>query len=132
MARNKYCDALKTKIINDFKDGITQSSIAKKYNINRSIISRLIKKYNATRAIKTLNLGSRPRKTTHRIDTKICNLIEKNPFITSKEVVKSLNLSVDSSTIRRRLLENNLKSYRPVNKPMLTNVHQLKRYRKKK
>lgn len=109
MAWDKYCQTFKTQIINDFKKGEKQAFIAKKYKINRSIVCRLIKKYQSTKQVRVKHLGGRPRKTTLRDDRQICGIFKKNPFATSGEVVKSLKLNVHESTVRRRAIENNLK-----------------------
>lgn len=127
MARNKFSDSFKIKIIEEYKSGYSQYSLAQKYNINKSVISRLVNKYITTGNVSTLHLGGRPRKTTQRTDMRICALIKKDPFITSKEIVNTLNLSVHDSTVRKRALENNLRSYRPAKKPMLTRKHLQKR-----
>lgn len=127
MARDKYCETLKLQIIADFQNGEKQASIAKKYKINRSIISRLLKKYQLTKEVCVKHLGGRPRKTSLRDDREICRIFKKNPFASSKEVVRTLKLNVHDSTIRRRAIENNLKSYRPAKKPLLTKKHIKKR-----
>lgn len=109
MARKKYCDALKSQIISEYKNGKSQISLAKQFKLNRSIICRLIKKYNATNSVVTVHSGGRPRKTSVRDDRLICAMFKKNPFATSQEVAKTLNLNINACTVRRRAIENNLK-----------------------
>lgn len=129
MARDKYCETFKLQIIEDLKNGEKQAFVAKKYSMNRSIVCRLLKKkYKSTKDVAVKHLGGRPRKTSARDDRKICHIFQKkNPFASSNEVVKSLNLNVHDSTVRRRAIENNLKSYRPAKKPLLTKKHIQKR-----
>lgn len=127
MARDKYCDSLKTLIITDFQNGESQSSIAKKFNINRSIICRHIKKYNLTNSVTTVHSGGRPRKTSKQMDRRICGIFKKNPFATSSEVGRTLELNVHDSTVRRRAIESDLRSYRPAKEPVLTKNHCKKR-----
>lgn len=113
MAREKFGHNLKSEIINDFLGGMKQAEIAKNFKINVSCICRLIKKYRQTGEVKTKHLGGRPRKTSTRTDREIVKMIKKDPFISSKTIVTSLKLNIHHSTVRRRAVENNLKSYRP-------------------
>lgn len=127
MARDKYSREFKNQIISDFNKGEKQISIAQKYKINRSIVSRLVKKFKNTNDVIVHHLGGAPRKTTAREDRKIVRVFKKNPFATSKHVVRALGLTVHDSTVRRRAIENNLKSYRPCKKPLLTKRHKRQR-----
>ena len=127
MTRVQYGEDIKIKIIDYFKNGESQISIAKRLNINKSIISRLIKKYKSTGSVKTIKSGGRPRKTNLRADKQIVRLMKQNPFLSSKKVVEDLNLNISASTVRKRALENGLRSFRPSKKPILTKKHLKKR-----
>lgn len=128
MARAYYGAAFKSKIIEFFNNGESQISIARKLNINKSIVSRLISKFKATGTVQSANVGGRPRKTSRRTDKKIVRLFKQDPFISSKKIVEELNLNISSSTVRKRALENSLKSYMPSKKPILTKKHLQKRF----
>lgn len=127
MARVQYNDDIKIKIINFFKNGESQISIAKRLKINKSIISRLIKKYKSTGSVKTIKSGGRPRKTNLRTDEQIIRVMKKNPFLSSKKVVEELDLNISSSAVRKRAIEKGLRSFRPSKKPILTKKHLKKR-----
>lgn len=127
MARDKYSENLKNEIIKDYLNGKSQLSLSKKYNINKSIISRLIKKYQAKKTVKTLHLGGRPRKTSERTDRRIIQTVQKYPFKSSITILNDLDLNIDSSTVRRRILEAGFRSFRAAKKPMLTKKHLAKR-----
>ena len=99
MAKDKYCETLKNQIIADLKKGEKQVDVARKYNINRSIICRLLKKYNSTNEVSVKHRGGHPRKTSAHDDRQICRIIKKDPFATSAGVAKSLNLNVHDSTV---------------------------------
>lgn len=73
MAKIKFCEELKLKIINDFYAGVKQKTICEKYSMNKSVISKIIKKYRETGTVKTQHLGGRPRKTTQRQDNLIAS-----------------------------------------------------------
>lgn len=128
MTRIRYGTDFKLKIVELFNKGQTQASIARNLSINKSIVSRLIKKYKSTGTVEEANRGGRPRKTSHRTDRKIIRLIKKKPFISSKDVVGELNLNISSSTVRKRSLENNFRSFMPSKKPILTKKHLKKRF----
>lgn len=128
MTRTRYGKAFKLKIIELFNKGKSQINIAKQLNINKSIVSRLISKYKATGKVEEPNTGGRPRKTTERTDQRIARLVKKTPFILSKNIVYQLKLNISSSTVRKRLLEKNLRSFMPSKKPMLTKKHLKKRF----
>lgn len=127
MARDKYSENLKNEIINDYFKGSSQIELARKHKINKSIISRLVKKYKTTKSVKTLHLGGAPRKTDERADRHIVQTVQKYPFKSSTAILNDLNLNVSSRTVRRRVLKAGFRSFRPAKKPMLTKKHLAKR-----
>lgn len=127
MAGNKYNNHTKNLIIEAFKNGLRQREIAKQFKLHESTVSRLVSKYRNNLPLGTVHSGGRPRKTDHRMDQRIVNLIRREPFSSSASIVKDLNLTIDSSTVRRRAKEANLKAYRAVKKPLLTLKHRQKR-----
>lgn len=120
MAKVKISEDFKTKIINDFKAGLKQKSICDKYSINKSAVSKIIKKFRETGSVKTQHLGGRPRKTTPRQDNLIAREFKKFPKITPREVVNSLKLEISTRTVSRRANEAGLGCYRPVKKPLIS------------
>lgn len=108
-----------------YQAGKSQSDISKSLKINKSMVSRWIHKFCH---VTTLRSGGPPRKLSNRDDIQIKKLIKKDPFISSKEILKTLNLNVDSSTIRRHAIKLGLKSYKACSKPMLTKKHMKKRF----
>lgn len=128
MQRVKYDNSFKSNVISLYQAGKSQSDISKSLKINKSMVSRWIHKFNTTGNVTTLRNGGPPRKLSDRDDIQIKKLIKKNPFISSKEILKTLNLNVDSSTIRRHAIKLGLKSYKACSKPMLTKKHMKKRF----
>lgn len=128
MVRTRYDKDFKFKIVNLFYKGESQISIAKKFGINKSIVSRLIKRYKASGTVENVNKGGRKRKTSERTDRKILRLFKMEPFISSQKVVNKLKLNISASTVRKRALENNLRSYMPSKKPILSKKHRKKRF----
>uniref|UniRef100_A0A034VRI9 Uncharacterized protein n=1 Tax=Bactrocera dorsalis TaxID=27457 RepID=A0A034VRI9_BACDO len=128
MQRVQYDNRFKSSVISLYQAGKGQALIAKPLNINQSMVSRWINKFKTTGSVTALNTGAPPRKISYRDDISIKRLIKKNPFLSSKEIKETLNLNVDSSTIRRHAIKLGLKSYQAIKKPMLTKNHMKKRY----
>ena len=73
------------------------------------------------------NKGGRPRSTTSREDSMIVRSVKKDPWISSVEIQKQLELPVSDRTIRRRAVEAGLFSRRPAKKPLISLKKQKKR-----
>ena len=66
------------------------------------------------------NKGGRPRSTTSREDSMIVRSVKKDPWISSVEIQKQLELPVSDRTIRRCAVEAGLFSRRPAKKPLIS------------
>lgn len=72
MARNKYCEDFREKIVRDYTNGMQQSAICIKYSLSKSVVSRIISKYRKTGTVKVIHSGERPKKLVYK-------LIEESP-----------------------------------------------------
>ena len=120
MARNKYSDQLREKIITDFNNGESVTYIGKKFDIHHSVISRIISRFRSSGSLTTVHKGGRPRKTSDRDDKAIIRLIKKDPFVSSKSIATQLSSNVTPRTIQRRAVEGGLKSFRSAKKPFIS------------
>ena len=68
------------------------------------------------------NRGAKP-KTSKTTDHRIGQLSKKDPFLTSRAILKELNVNVSAKTIQRRLIENNLHGRIARKVPLLTKRH---------
>lgn len=127
MARIKYCEDIKTRIINDFNAGLKQKIICKKYSMNKSTISKIIKKFREKGTVMSQHLGGRPRKTTQRQDNLIAREFKKCPKIIPREVINNLKLEISTRTVGRRAKEAGLGCYRPAKKPLISEKNRLAR-----
>ena len=100
-----------------------QKSICDKYRVKIWNISRLCSKYRSTGKLAADNKGGRPRSTT----SMIVRSVKKDPWISSVEIQKQLELLVSDRTIRRRAVEAGLFSRRPAKKPLISLKNQKKR-----
>jgi len=69
----------------------------------------------------------RRHKASAKTDGLLVRCTKRNPFITSTKIKEVQNLDIDTSTIRKRLLEANLKVSRPRKVPLLNKKHIQKR-----
>lgn len=120
MANGKYSVQLKEKIINDYCNGESVTSIAYKFGIHHSVISRIISRFRSSGSLTTIHRGGRPRKTTNRDDQAIIRLIKKDPFISARSIGNQLKLNVSIRSIQRRSVEGGLKTYRSAKKPFIS------------
>lgn len=120
MAKIKYDMEFKSKIITDFKNGMKSKDIAEKYKINKSTLSKIIKKFKTYNTVETFHLGGRPRKTTPRTDRRIVTEFQKDPLASGNVIKKKLDLNISSWTINRRAKESGLHSFSAAKKPLLS------------
>lgn len=120
MARNKYSSEFKIRILDDWRAGLSRHQLSAKYSINRSIISRLIKKFLQTGRTSPTHSGGRPRETSRHEDSLIKRTIQNDPTASSSHIRSRLDLKISERTIRRRAVEAGLFSRRPAKKPFIS------------
>lgn len=127
MAKTRHCNQIRYKIIEEFRSGTKQSAIARMLKIPTSTVFDIIKKFRSGKSVEADHFGGRPRKTSVKTDRRIKNFALKDPFATSKTICEELNLPISTSTVRKRLKDIGLDSFRPAKKPLLTSKHRRKR-----
>lgn len=80
MARNKFGEVLRARVVDEYNKGMTQKDISIKYNIHKSSISRIIANFIKNKTIAVVHRGGRPRKTDERTDKLIAREVKKYPF----------------------------------------------------
>ena len=106
--------------------------IGKELGIPKSTVGRIVKRSNDNDDVTVKRRGrcGRKRKTTARDDQMIIRNSVKNPRKTSVDLKRDLSdggVNVDSSTIRRRLIERGRLARRPKKKQLLTPIMKKKR-----
>lgn len=127
MARNKFGEVLRARVVDEYNKGMTQKDISIKYNIHKSSISRIIANFIKNKTIAVVHRGGRPRKTDERTDKLIAREVKKYPFRSAPQLVKELGLPISSKTASRRLAEADFRTYRPAKKPLISKRYQQKR-----
>lgn len=120
MAGKKYSTDFKTLIIKEYKKGVSQFEIGKKFALPKSTVSFIINKFKASGTVETLHRGGRPRCTTSREDAKIIREFKKYPEKSASSVVNTFNLRISGRTVQRRACQAGLKSYRAAKKPFIS------------
>lgn len=127
MSRKVYSNDLKLQIVKMHEKGEAQSVISKLFDINKSVVSRIIKRYTERGTTVGPLRSGRPRSTTRREDILITRQCQSNPFLSATKIKAEVGLQISSRTIQRRLVEKGLYSRRPAKKPLLTKKQRINR-----
>lgn len=116
MATKKHLtEEVRGAVVAMFESGISASKIADDFKIQRKTVYNLVNKKTKYGSVKNLIKKGRNRCTSVKEDRKIVRMFKKNPSLSptniSNNVVFRENVGVSHMTIRRRLLEANLRTY---------------------
>lgn len=128
MGRKRHCSKEKRSLIKRLiQEGKTYKNVQEIMNCSAKMIR------NALTWKEKPETRGRKRATTKKEDSRIVRLSKKQPFLSSKQIQGSLNLTVTCSTVRRRLIEANLHARSPRKVPLLSkkNIKQRKIFAKK-
>ena len=111
----------------------TQREIAKLVGVSQASVSRIVRKGSEFGSLSPNRKGrcGRKRKTSPRDEAVLIRESKKNPRKTSdalKKDLKSAEVCISSSTVRRRLIEVGLMARKPAKKQLLTMAVKMKRY----
>ena len=124
MARSKdLSEDLRKSIIESHKSGNGYKKISRQFGVHVATIQKIIKKWKSLKSVANRKRGGRPSKFSNRMKRKLIKQVMDNPRLTSKELQKSMasdGVVVDSSTIRKKLAENDLHGRKPRRKPLLS------------
>lgn len=122
---------IKQLIINAYSRGDRQSDIARRFEVKKSAVWAIIKRYERTGSIEHKPKSGRPKKMSNKSVRMLKRISSINPFMSSNQLKVELETSgmcsVSSRTIRRRLVEEKLFSRRPAKKPLLSKKNRLAR-----
>lgn len=125
--RSQLSDFEKGAIYNARQQGRTLEDIGREFHRDPKTILNVvnnIKKYGKPTRKPS---SGRKRCTTTDEDNMVVKECEKNRTISAEEIKKKFNLKCHPNTIRNRLNENSLQSYRPRKKPRISKENQQKR-----
>ena len=124
-------DFTRGQIIGLYQSGsMSHREIAAAVGKDRRTVDRIIQRFEERG---NTEADGRPRVTSEREDRTIVKLSKAAPRASSRELAEELatdyGVQLDSSTVRRRLLEAGRPAYRPINSPVLTPAMREKRLR---
>lgn len=123
MSRKVYSTDIRQKIVEMFGRNVNQKSISELLDIPKSVVSRIIKRYQERGSVETAHRSGRPRKSSLRDDIRVFRTIKSNPFLSARQIQQEVLPTVSSRTIQRRLVEKGMLSRRPAKKPLLKARH---------
>ena len=125
--REDFSVHLRNLVASECKNGINCRKIAEKYKVSKSAVHKIYKKYLQHSTVENLIGGGRKRSTNAYTDRRIVRETQRNPSITSRNIVETLKLNISSRSVRRRLKDVNLKSCLARRKPQINKLHRKKR-----
>ena len=125
MPRRRIPENVRWQIIGMHGAGMSCRNTGVNLGINRTVISRLVRKHADTGHVKDRSRHGRPRKTTPRDNRDLVRLARRTPMTTAPvlRLHWGAGVRVPNSTIRRRLRTAGLKARRPIRRPFLTDRH---------
>ena len=125
--------ASKSNVILLKQEGYKNVEISKRLKLSEASVSRILERNKQNLSLSPLKRSGRPRTTTPRTDCKIKQLCQKQPFISSSEIKRSMQelISVTTRTIRNRMHKDfKLRARKPLKKPLIIGGHgTLQKYR---
>lgn len=127
MERRPLSDERANLIVQFHLQGLSQLEIANALNIAPSVVCRALQRYREFGTAQRRHGGGNFRRTTEREDRLVRMNARRNPFLTARQLqnrlFESSGTQVSDQTIRNRLREVGLRSYRPVRRPSLDTRH---------
>jgi transposase len=108
------------------------TNISKKKGINKSTVSRLVKKINTHGTLEHLGGNGRPKKVNNNVFKEIKKILGKNPKTLLRKVSVMLKEKTQKNcynTVRNVLNKNNIYAF-PIKKPYLSKKHNASRKEK--
>lgn len=127
----EYTPRKRACIVALHKEGLSIREIVAKGHGKKSGIANVIKRYASTGQTTPKKRCGRPKISSGRADRVLSRLATTGRFKGSTELAadwfEATGTNASSSTVRRRLITDGLKSYRPAKKPLLTEFQRERR-----
>jgi len=120
----------RARILAFHETALSQRVIADKLKVSKTAVHNAIVLFKETKKFYDRSGPRHKRKTTPATDRHIARIVKKSPFKSSvgvQQVLQAAGVSISSSTVRRRLLQNDLRAHAPARKPKLTAAMRKKR-----
>ena len=114
------------------ESGYTQRIVAGNFDVSRSVVARLWRRYQKMGEFTRREGQGRHRMTSQREDQYLRNLALRNRQYTTRRLQidfqHAIGQRISNQTIRNRLHEGDLRARRPARGPILTRQHRARRY----
>ena len=129
MVRRKLSIAERWQAVGMSQTGLSNRRVAQRVGVHRSVIDRLMHRFQVTGTVDDRSRSGRPRKTTPREDRLIARRARRDNFTTAGRIRAGLHFggNVSVRTIIRRLNAQHLRARRPIKRPELTARHRIAR-----
>jgi transposase len=129
MGRRQLSDFEKGQIVTWREAGDSLRTIAAKLNRSAPCILKFLQKFESLGTSARQSGSGRPKKTSERDDRAIVREVQKDRFVSAKQIKANLNLSgVHERTIRNRIREHGMyRSYWSAKKPFISKENRRKR-----
>ncbi|CAF3961122.1 unnamed protein product, partial [Rotaria sp. Silwood1] len=131
--KKDYSEDLRNLAVKHYQDGKSLATISSQILfMPKTTVYYIVQKFKKMKTVKNIGLPrGRKRKTTREIDNAIINKVHDDRKKASKSIQKEIEeeygVSVSSRLVRRRLNEHGFRSKVAKKKPLVTNIHRLKR-----
>lgn len=119
-SRQEHSPHKRARIVALYEAGWSQRRIASHDAVSPGTIPGILKRYRDQKSAKSLPRAGRPRILTERAIRYLFRFIAQDPFIFCLELKEKANLDCSTDTIRRRLIEGNIRHYKALRRPKLT------------
>lgn len=130
MAKNLN-ESVQLAIIEGWRLGRKHAELAAQFNVSRSTITNLIRRWKVNGGYVVKRKPGRPRITDKRTDHAIYRTCRSNPRFTAVDINREISVAVGKTpsprTIQRRLNEEGLFGRRPVKKPFISLKNRISR-----
>ena len=117
---------LRKQIVEAYKAGEGYKKVAKRFNVSKSGVQRIVKKFEKTETLVNKSGRGRKRKISKILERKLVREASKNPRVTADTLVNDAatsGVNVSKKTVTRALQQNGLQAYRPRKTPFLKKRH---------
>nr|CAH7730296.1 unnamed protein product [Callosobruchus chinensis] len=134
MPRTELSAFYRTRIIALWQEGLSRHQIANRLNVERSTVSRTIRRYEETGEVDSRPRTGRPTVGTIYLSSRlvaIAQLVRRERSVTipgqRSQFQRTFNRVISTATIRRRVLASGVRCRRPLRVPLLTARHRTAR-----
>lgn len=117
---------LRKRIVEAHKEGEGYTCLSKRFQVSRSAVRSIIKKFNEIHTVENMTGRGRKRKISKTLERKLVREVSKDPRTTAKTLVNDLaksGINVSAKTVTRALHRSELKGCRPRKTPLLKKRH---------